>query len=226
MSAHVNALGYASKTHTSYGGTQCDPHAPVSAAPDRKKKMLLYAGTLGRANAIPLLVSAAETLAHRDDHEFVFLGSGYHAATVRQAADRLPNVRFLGEQPSADMHRWFCQADLSLVTFGALPVLAANSPSKLYDSLAAGTPVVVNSSGWTRALVERTGAGWFLPPDDPEAFARGIARLLDDPERLRRASDQALAFARDPSNALMFSRDAQAEQYLDLFEQVLAEQRG
>jgi glycosyltransferase involved in cell wall biosynthesis len=228
MTEHVEAQGFGGKAETSYGGTaspKVAPSAPWKARVDAKKR-LLYAGTLGRANAIPLLLSAAEQLAGRDDHEFVFLGSGFHEPDVRRAADRLPNVRFMGTVPRRETHRWFAEADLSLVPFLPLPVLRANSPSKLYDSLGAGTPVLVTNSGWTRDLVERHGLGWYASSDDAAGFARTVEALLDNPAQLREAAVRTRTFSHDPRHALLFDRDAQAEQYLDLFTDVLGEPRS
>ena len=53
-------------------------------------------------------------------------------------------------------------------------MLDANSPAKLYDALAVGTPVVVTNNGWTRALVEREGCGWYVPAGDAVALARRL----------------------------------------------------
>jgi glycosyltransferase involved in cell wall biosynthesis len=61
-------------------------------------------------------------------------------------------------------------------------VLDANSPAKLYDSLAVGTPVIVTNRGWTRALVEQHGCGWYAPAGNAEALAVKLRGLLAQPE--------------------------------------------
>ncbi len=185
-----------------------------------QKLTLLYAGTLGRANAIPLLLETAERLSHRTDHEFVFVGDGYYREQVQEAADRLRNIRFLGTLPLEQTAHWFRRADLSLVTFEPLPVLAANSPSKIYDSLASGTPALVTNSGWTRDLVEQNGVGWYCPSADSVGFSQCIGSLIDRPLALQAAGSRAYRFARDPENALMFDRDEQARQYERVFLEV------
>ena len=62
-----------------------------------------------------------------------------------------------------------------------LPVLAANSPAKLYDALAVGTPVVVTNPGWTKTLVEQYGCGWYAPAGDAGALAATGAGTAEPP---------------------------------------------
>ncbi len=82
-----------------------------------------------------------------------------------------------------------------MVSFLNLPVLDANSPAKLYDALAVGTPVVVTNRGWTRELVERTGCGWYAPAGDAAALAGRLEELLARPEELRAVGQRGKALA-------------------------------
>ncbi len=219
MTAHIADMGFEEKTETTYGGTEASrfDRPDVHDIKQSRKLTLLYAGTLGRANAIPLLLETAERLSHRADHEFVFLGDGYYREQVQNAADKLGNVRFLGTLPLEQTAYWFRRADLSLVSFEPLPVLAANSPSKIYDSLASGTPALVTNSGWTRDLVERNGVGWYCPSADAVGFSRCVASLIDQPLALQAAGERAYRLARHSDYALMFDRNAQARQYEKVF---------
>lgn len=73
----------------------------------------------------------------------------------------------------------FC--DVSIVSFMDLPILYTNSPNKLFDSLSAGKPILVNSSGWTKELVEREKCGFFVDPKNPEDLVSRILYLRDNP---------------------------------------------
>ncbi len=160
------------------------------------RRVALYGGTFGRANDIPTLIEAARLLRSRPDIMFVFAGYGYHTALLEQASRTLPNVLLLPAQARHQMLCWFKLADLSLVSFIDRPVLAANAPAKLFDSLACGTPVVVTNPGWTRDFVEAHQCGWYAPPSDPAALAGCIARACDDPEEIREAGRRAGEAAR------------------------------
>lgn len=148
---------------------------------EARQRMVLYAGALGRANAIPTLLEAARQLRDRSDVVIAFVGEGYHEKTVRRAAAKSHNVRLIPPQPYPRTLALFKQATLSITSFIDRPVLAANAPSKLYDSLAAGTPVIVTNPGWTKTLVEEHECGWYVPPEDADALATCIRTHLDAP---------------------------------------------
>jgi glycosyltransferase involved in cell wall biosynthesis len=162
------------------------------------RRVVLYAGTFGRANDIPTLVAAAEAMAAQDpDVVWLFLGHGYHEPLIAEAARRWPGrIRLLGGQPRHAVFAWFALAEVSVVSFLNLPVLDANSPAKLYDSLAVGTPIVVTNQGWTRQLVEKHGCGWYVPAGNGPELARQLTSLLAQPLLLAAAGEKGQKLAR------------------------------
>jgi glycosyltransferase involved in cell wall biosynthesis len=208
MSRYVADLGIpTAKITTLLNGTDLDLAAratPAAVAALRRElqlenqKIVLYAGTFGRANDMPTVVAAAETLVAADPAvTWLFLGHGYYAPLVAAAAARWPGrIRLVGGQPRHAVFSWFALADVAVVSFLGLPVLAANSPAKLYDALAVGTPVVVTNPGWTKTLVEQHGCGWYAPAGDAGALAERLRVVLHDADALRVAGERGLALAR------------------------------
>ncbi|MEM6785444.1 MAG: glycosyltransferase, partial [Bacteroidota bacterium] len=182
--------------------------------------VVLYAGTLGRANAIPETLAALAHLAHRDDLVFCFMGSGFHAEAIRQQAAGQSNLRLLPPEARHRALAYFKLADLTLVPFLDLPVLGTNAPAKLFDSLAAGTPVIVTNAGWTKRLVETERCGWHVPLADPVAFAARLEALLDGHAALLDAGQRGEAYARTH-----FDRRALASNMVTLFDEVIREAR-
>ena len=160
------------------------------------KNVVLYAGTFGRANAIPTLIEAAHRLRHRQDIQFVFLGDGYYKPALQKAAERLRNMTVLPPVARHHIFQWFRLARVSLVPFIDLPVLKANSPAKFFDSLAVGTPVIVTNAGWTRSFVEIHECGWYVPPEDEIALAQCIESRIDDEAALNQAGRNGYRIAR------------------------------
>jgi glycosyltransferase involved in cell wall biosynthesis len=199
MSRYVANLGLPSaKITTLLNGTDLDLAAratPEAVAALRRaqtlggQKVVLYAGTFGRANDMPTVVAAAEALVAADPTvTWLFLGHGYYAPLVAAAAARWPGrIRLVGGQPRHAVFSWFALADVAVVSFLNLPVLDANSPAKLYDALAVGTPVVVTNPGWTKALVEDHGCGWYTPAGNPAALAAQLQAVLNQPATLAAA---------------------------------------
>ncbi len=159
------------------------------------KKIVLYGGKFGRMNDIPMLLRAAEQLQHREDLHFMFIGYGFLQPQVENAAERLPNVSTIPTLAKHQMLEWFRLADLSLVTFIDVPSLGTNSPSKLYDSLAGYTPVVVTNPGWTKDLVERESVGFYVPTGDDAALATAIESAFADEEALVAMASRGRALA-------------------------------
>jgi len=161
-----------------------------------RRHLVLYAGTFGRANAIPTLLDAARRLTEARPGVLVaFAGRGHHAPRVERVARRHDAIRRLPSLPYPETLALFGRADLSLVSFLDRPVLAANAPGKFFDSLATGTPMVVTNPGWTKRFVERHACGWFVPPESPSALAEQVQTVLASPEALTEAGRNAEAAA-------------------------------
>jgi glycosyltransferase involved in cell wall biosynthesis len=164
-----------------------------------------YTGAIGPTNAVEAqLPSAARELLERgaDDVRFLVVGDGRSLPALRAATEDLPNVVLAGSLPKRDIPRIARTADVLLVLFADAPILGTNSPNKLFDALASARPVIVNSVGWTKTLVEDAGCGIYVPAGDGRALADAIERLARDPETRntmgRRARELAEArFARD-----------------------------
>jgi glycosyltransferase involved in cell wall biosynthesis len=204
MTRHVRTVLPPERVSTLSYGTDLDLHARADACgtEDLRRELglpdapiVLYAGSFGRANDIPTLLATARRLDDRDA-VFVFAGDGYHAPDVEEAARECSNVVRLPPQPYPRMLRIFRCAEVSVVSFIDLPVLGTNGPSKFYDSLGAGTPVVVTSNGWTKRFVEKHGCGWAAPAEAPDRLADTIAGILDRPEALHEAGRRAREAAR------------------------------
>ena len=178
--------------------------------------MVLYAGTLGRANSSTELVDIATALARRraDDVRIVVIGDGYERANMeRLATERgLANLVFLGKLPKTEVAAWHGAAAMTLCLFKPFPVLATCSPNKLFDSLAAGRPVLNNTDGWIRDLLSRTQTGESFAAGDAERAADQIVALRDDAVRRRAMGQRARHVAETE-----FARDTLAGRFAELF---------
>lgn len=227
MTTHVEQHGVpAAQVTTLPQGTDCAlldrPDAPASSDLRRAHDLgagpvVLYAGAFGRANDIPTLLAAAERLAGRSDALFVFVGHGYYESEIEAAAHRLPNVRCIPPQPRHRMMPWFQLATVSLVSFLDRPVLGTNAPAKLFDSLAADTPVLVTNPGWMTRFVQRHDCGWVVPPSSPAALATRIAQVVDAPDAARAAGRRGGAIVRT-----RYDRSQQADVLASIFRTAVA----
>jgi glycosyltransferase involved in cell wall biosynthesis len=150
-----------------------------------------YFGTMGEANDVEQAIDAASLV---EGVTFVLLGEGKRRAALERRAPA--NVRFLDPVPDkGSVARLAAASDACLTLFKDLPVLATNSPNKLFDTFAAGRAAIVNSDGWMRQLVEENEAGLFVRPGDPQDLAAKLAWLRDHPEETGRLGRNARALA-------------------------------
>jgi glycosyltransferase involved in cell wall biosynthesis len=192
---------------------------PAIAERTRGRFVALYAGTVGRANGGGEIVDLAATLQGRgaDDVLILVIGDGSELAGMqRQVHERsLRNLELLGNRPKTETAGWHAAAAVTLCLFKPYPVLATCSPNKLFDSLAAGRPVINNTDGWIREMLAESDCGLTYPAGDVERAADLLLALRDDPARLRAMGERARRLAED-----RFSRDRLAERYSDLLGRV------
>jgi glycosyltransferase involved in cell wall biosynthesis len=155
------------------------PVAPVEALPGVRD--VVYVGNMGLSMALEVVIDAAALL--RDDAtiRFVMIGGGSAAAGLRAraAAAGLNNVLFTGALPRADAARALEDAAATVVPLVA--TITDTLPTKLFDAMIAGTPIVLSASGEAKRVVERADVGLVVAPEDPAALAAGVRTLLGDP---------------------------------------------
>jgi glycosyltransferase involved in cell wall biosynthesis len=176
----------------------------------RGKQIVLYAGTMGLINVCALIVDMARILEDRqaNDIAVVMIGEGKERPELEAQACALGlgNIRFMGQLSKEVMMQWLEQSLCSILLVRNLEVLGTCSPNKLFDSFAAGTPMIQNTEGWIKDLIDREDCGVNVPPDDAAALAEAVVRLARNPEERRRISANARRVARE-----QFDRDLLAE---------------
>jgi glycosyltransferase involved in cell wall biosynthesis len=178
-------------------------------APPPAEFAVSYFGTMGEANDLTLAIEAARLL---PDMPFVLMGDGKRRAELERSAP--PNVSFPG--PAArkeDVAALAARSGACLTFFKDVPVLATNSPNKLFDTFAAGRPAIVNMDGWMRQLVEDNDAGMYVRSAGD--LAQKLAWLRAHPEEVDRMGRNARALAERE-----FDRDKLAARVLALLEEV------
>jgi len=144
---------------------------------------VLYAGTHGLAHGMEALIEAAERLRPRRDIRFVLVGDGVAKPALEQRARRagLDRVEFQASLPPARLVEMIRAADVCVATTRAHAFCGETIPVKLFDYLACGRPVVAAVRGDAARVVEDSGGGVVVAPEDGAALAQALARLADDP---------------------------------------------
>lgn len=82
-----------------------------------------------------------EAVAHRFPDCCILL-VGADSVDAKRRLGRLPNVRFTGEVPYAELPRYLYGFDVCMLPFKVIPLTLATNPVKVYEYLSAGKPVV------------------------------------------------------------------------------------
>lgn len=152
------------------------------------KFVVLYAGAHGLSNDLGVVLDAAGRLRAHSSVAIVLLGDGKEkpALMAKAAEQNLENVHFLPPIPKTEMPRALAAADACIAILKPIPLYGTVYPNKVFDYMAAGRPVILAIDGVIREVVEGASAGIYVPPGEPEALARAVEQLLEDPARAER----------------------------------------
>ena len=160
---------------------------------------------------------AAARLSHKHSNvEFLLIGDGPQRPALEREASELglgARVKFLGDR--RDIAAVLASIDVSVV-----PSASESLSNVMLESMAAGIPVVATGVGGNTDLA-RDGRGVLVAPNDEEALATGIERVLADQEVRSAISRRAREFA-----MANFSVERIREQYRSLYAEVLSEKRS
>jgi colanic acid biosynthesis glycosyl transferase WcaI len=174
-----------------------------------------YIGTHGMAHALDNVLNAAELLRDRTDICILFVGSGSSRdALVADLAQRdLTNVVMVGRQPKERMPEYWSLCDVALIHLKDTPVFAGVIPSKIFEAMAMKLPMLfAGPKGIGSDIVEGEDVGVWVPPENPEALAKAIRAMADDPNATSAMAERSLAATP------RFSRQRQAEEFMAVLE--------
>jgi colanic acid biosynthesis glycosyl transferase WcaI len=189
----------------------------------RGKFVVGYLGTHGMAHALDKVADAATILRDHSGIVFLFAGAGAKRAELEETVRvrKLTNVRLIPSQPKVLMPRLWSVHDLALIPLRNQELFATVVPSKIFEAMAMGTPVLISvPEGEATRLVRTAACGVVVPPENSHAMADAIVRLNADPDELTRLRAAGLAAA------TQYSRDKQAALMLHVLETVCGKDRS
>ena len=140
-----------------------------------------YCGLHGLFQGLEVVVASAKCLRDDPGIRFVIIGDGptKEALMAQARAGGLDNIAFYPRQPKERMPAILASMDVSLVPLADR--LPGTMPSKAYEGLAAGVPIIVTSGCEAEQLVTQYQVGRQFPPGDARALAAAVTELASDP---------------------------------------------
>ena len=140
-----------------------------------------YCGLHGLFQGLEVVVEAANRLRGHPAIKFVMVGDGpAKRSLVSLAKDTgLPNLRFEDTVPRIAVASILASCDAAVAPLAA--EMPGTMPSKVYEALASGVPLIVSKGCEAEALVKEYGVGRAFTPLDSEDLAAAIAGMANDP---------------------------------------------
>jgi glycosyltransferase involved in cell wall biosynthesis len=175
--------------------------------------LVTFVGTHGVATGLDQILDAAELLRDDPRFAFAFVGEGAERDRLIESARArgLTNVVFHRAVPKDDVPSVYASSDACIVCLKALPFLEKFIPSKVFEIIASGKPVIAALGGEAADIVREAGHV-VVAPGDAEAIARELRALIDEPGRVEGMVTTGRAYV-----AAHFDRGMLARRYLDVF---------
>jgi glycosyltransferase involved in cell wall biosynthesis len=176
----------------------------------------LVAGNIGRVQGIETIIEAA-TLVQDDEIHVLLVGSGAREAWVERAMKKrgLTNVTLTGSRPRHEQSIFLNACDVALLSLKQ-GMYGIGVPSRLYNYMAAGKPVVgvVDARSEPALTITEHAIGWVVPPGD----AKRLADVLLEAKRAGPRQLQAMGNRARTIAETHYAREKIVARYVELLE--------
>lgn len=180
-----------------------------------------YLGTFGAGQGLAAVIEAARIVRTQNDRvRFALVGDGPERAALEAIlkAKPVPGLALYPPVPRDATRALYNSCDVVLVPHASLPVLGATVPSKIFEVMACGRPLVAALRGEGARIVEASRGGVLATPGDAVSIASAINQVLamsaDQRDEMGRAG-------RDFASG-EYDRSALARRYLKRLESLVA----
>lgn len=179
---------------------------------------VVYAGNLGNAQNVMLLIEVAKKLKDQKGIRFIIFGSGGMELELKNeiAANRLENVKLFPLQPVEKVPFVYSLGDVCVVACKA-GLGGSAMPSKTWSIMACGSAVIANfDEGELKQIIENNGCGVFTKAGDVYAFSDAIVQLRQSPQECEKMGHNGRRFVMDN-----LEKDKCTKRYADIISSVV-----
>ncbi len=183
--------------------------------------VVTYAGNVGICQGLDHILEAASRLEEeRPEVLFRFVGSGPVKDKLQREAERrnLGNIEFHPRVSLDEAAAHMAAANALLVPLADHEIYRSFIPSKLFDSMAAGRPVLLSVDGEARSILEDAEAGRYYPAENGQELANHIRWMVDHPEARTQMGENGRAYAQTHC-----TREAQAKRMTAFLEELVGQ---
>ena len=169
------------------GLTQAQPAKVEYQQLMQNKFNIVFAGNMGKAQALDSILDVAKKIQNIQDIQFVFVGGGTETERLKQrlTTENISNAIFIPRMPMAEVGGILKLSNLLLVHLKKDPLFEITVPSKTQAYMAMGKPILMAVAGDAADLVQRAECGCVAISEDVESIQQAILKIyhLSDSEK-------------------------------------------
>jgi glycosyltransferase involved in cell wall biosynthesis len=173
--------------------------------------ILLYAGIIGHAQGIEVILKAAMLLKNYQNIKFIIVGSGPEKDKLLALKSdwELINVLFFDTVSKAQMPAIVQASNVSIIPLKRLNIFKGAIPSKIFENIAMKKPILLGVEGEAKELFIDDGkCGLAFEPENADELAKRVLALHDDQELLRQLGENGYDYV-----LKNFTRDKIAKEF-------------
>ena len=212
------------KIHCILSGVDLARYSPVRRDPALANEwgigpndfVIGYVGTFGMAHGLQNVLDAAALIPH-SQVRFILVGTGQERENLltELGRRRLENVTIIPAQTKEKIRDFWGLCDISLVHLRNTPLFETVIPSKIFESMGMGLPVLLAApAGEASGIVEGEDMGIWVPAENPRALAAAALTLRENRALRERFAQNSLAAAP------RYSREEKSKEMLAVLESI------
>ena len=186
----------------------------MEAEQNKKTTDFVFAGNVGTAQNLQILVNAAEIVEKekiRDNGREIYfhiVGDGQELENLKKIVKerKLKNVVFYGRRPLEEMPKFYAMADAMLVTLTPNKLVSLTLPAKVQSYMTAGKAILASANGEINQVLSESHAGYCAPADDVQGFVENIKKFIMDANRLEYGKNAIKFYEENFSKEKVISR--------------------
>jgi glycosyltransferase involved in cell wall biosynthesis len=173
----------------------------------RDKFVVGYLGCFARVHGLETVLEGA-VLCRDEPFVFLLVGEGGQKELLQRRAmeAKLSNVRFVGQVPVHEVPSYMARCSAFLVSLIKSDLFKTVLPSKFFEAMAAGRPIILAVEGEAAELVYKANAGLVIAPSDPRALVAAVRRLARDPELCSRLGANGVRYVATQHNCVELAK--------------------
>ncbi len=186
---------------------------------DSKDFMLLYAGVLGHAQGLEVIIEAAQNLKAYKNIKLFLVGDGPEKNKLEQlkVSRDTSNVYFISNVSRDQMPEIVAACNAYIVPLKKFDLFKGAIPSKIFEPLAMAKPIILGVDGEARGIfIEQGKAGLYYEPENAAELTACILQLYENPEICKTLGESGKSFVLNH-----FNRDTIAGEFYKQLKEIL-----